>query len=144
MIRTAWGGARGPRCDHYSASCSWACRNAPGARKRSVGLIELRRGRLKDVGHSRRDVQLDGDVGGSHRGGETRRVIQQDLVRTALDEKRCDPSQIGEQRTERGGRRIGATSVIRNVAQQPVPRQHEVHGGLRLHARAGQGQVDPR
>jgi hypothetical protein len=80
----------------------------PGARKRSVGLIELRRGRLKDVGHSRRDVQLDGEVGGSRCGGEARRVIQQDLVRTGLDEKRCDPAQIGEQRTERGGRRIGA------------------------------------
>src|ERR1700733_9833927 len=50
-----------------------------GARERSVGLIELRRGRLKDVGRSRRDVQLDGDVGGCCRGGEARRVIQQHL-----------------------------------------------------------------
>ena len=49
------------------------------ARKRGVGLINLRRGRLKDVGHSRRDVQLDGDVGGSRRGGEARRVIQHHL-----------------------------------------------------------------
>jgi hypothetical protein len=53
----------------------------PGARKRSVGLLELRRGRLirrgrlKDVAQSWCDVQLDGDVGGSRRGGEARRVI---------------------------------------------------------------------
>ncbi len=43
-----------------------------GACKRSVGLIELRRGRLKDVGHSRRNAELDGDVRRRRRGGEAR------------------------------------------------------------------------
>ena len=63
----------------------------PRARKRGVALVELRRGRLEDVG-APGVTSVDSDVGGSRRSGKTRRVIQQHLVGTALDEQRGDPA----------------------------------------------------
>jgi hypothetical protein len=53
----------------------------PSAGKRSLGLLKLRRRRLEDVPHFRRDVKLDGDIGGGSGRGKARGVIQQHASR---------------------------------------------------------------
>jgi hypothetical protein len=63
--------------------------------QRGLAFIEKVREGLKDVRSSRGHFELDGDVGGCSGRGQTRRVVQQHLVRPGLDQQRRDSAQIG-------------------------------------------------
>jgi hypothetical protein len=107
----------------------------------AVALVDDRCECLENVRNGRGDVQGDGDVVGRSPGGQSGRFVEEDLVRSGLDESRREPFEVGEDWADGGigGRsRLCASCLRRSVSGRSTARR-ELHttaeGGLASGAR---------
>ena len=76
-----------------------------GSVQRRGRFVEDRVIGLKDVGHPGGDVEGDLDVGGGGLPGEADGVVEENLVRSGLDDQRRQAGQLGEDGADQAGRR---------------------------------------
>jgi hypothetical protein len=68
----------------------------PGSVERGGCFVQDRVIGLEDVGHAGGDVEGDLDVGAGGSFGEAESVVEQDLVRSGLDDQRRQAGQVRE------------------------------------------------
>ena len=77
-----------------------------GSVQRSGPFVEDRREGLEDVRHPRGDVEHDLDVGGGGLVREADCVVEENLVRSDLDDQGRQAGQIGEYRADESKSRV--------------------------------------
>ena len=73
-----------------------------GSVQRRRCFVEDRVIGLEDVGHPGRDVEGDLDVGDGSYNGEADGIVEENLVRSSLDNQGRQAGQVGEDRTDLG------------------------------------------
>jgi hypothetical protein len=94
------------------------------------GVVERRGEPLEDVRDLGPDLQLDRHVVLGGAGGQSYGVVQQDLVRTDLDEQGREPRQVGEDRAGQGRGGVGLAQVVAGADLQPLGGQRGIDVGL--------------
>jgi hypothetical protein len=78
------------------------------------------------VRDARGDLECDGHLVDRGPGGEAKRVAEQDLVRTHLDQERWEPTEIPEDRADLRVSRIRTAYVVRYTEPEPVRREDRI------------------
>jgi hypothetical protein len=99
---------------------------------------------LEDVRNPRGDVKGDLDVGGGSLPREPDGVIEENLVRSGLDDQRRQPGQVGEYGADKAEGRILPRRVVGDSSGEALPAEQRVDLRLGFHRRPGQGEVGIR
>src|SRR6266508_1569638 len=84
-----------------------------GSVQRRGRFVEDRVIGLEDVGHPRGDVEGDLDVGGGSLPGEADGVVEEDLVRSGLDDQGRQARQLGEYGADEAESRVLPRRIVR-------------------------------
>jgi len=107
-------------------------------------FVEDRIEALEDVRHPRGDVEGDLDVGDSGLPREADGVVEENLVRSGLDDQGRQAGQVGEYRADQAESGVVSRRVVRDPGLQVFPAHQHVDLALGLHGRPGQGEVGVR
>ena len=97
-----------------------------GSVQRRGPFVEDRVIGLEDVGHSRGDVERDLDVGGGGPLREADGVVEEDLVRSGLDDQRRQAGQVGEDRADEAKRGVLSRRVVGDPGLEGLPAEQRV------------------
>ena len=89
-------------------------------------------------------LELDLDAGCPGALGDARRVVEQDLGGTHLDEERRQTREVGVERRRQRVARVGAAQIGLRHHPQPRLGHHRIFGRLGLDRGAGSGEIGPR
>ena len=90
------------------------------------------------------DVKGDLDVGGGSLPREPDGVVEENLVRSGLDDQRRQPGQVGEYGADKAEGRILPRRVVGDSSGEALQAEQRVGLSLGVQRRPGQGEVGIR
>ena len=99
---------------------------------------------LEDVGHPGGDVECDLDVDGGGLVREAEGVVEENLVRSGLDEQGRQAGQVGEDRADQGKSGVVSRRVIADSGLEVFPAEQRIDLAPGFHACPGQGEIGIR
>ncbi len=99
---------------------------------------------LEDVGNSRGDVEHHFDVGVGSLLCEAESVVEENLMRSGLDDQGRQAGHVGEDGAYEGKSGVLSRYVVGDSGLEELPAEQRVDLALRFDGRPGQGQIDIR
>ena len=115
-----------------------------GSVQRRDRFVEDRVIGLEDVGDAGGDVEGDFDVGGGSLPGEADGVIEENLVRSDLDDQGRQAEQIGEYRADESKSSVLSRRIVGDSGLEVFSAHQRVDVALGFHGLPGQGEVGIR
>ena len=115
-----------------------------GPVQRRRRLVEDRIEALEDVRHPGGDVEGDLDVGGGGLPREADGVVEENLVRSRLNDQGRQAGQVGEDRADEAKSGVLSRRVVGDPGLEVLPAEQRVGLALGVHGRPGQGEVRVR
>ena len=107
-------------------------------------FVEDRIKGLEDVRHPRGDVEGDLDVGGGGLSREADGVVEENLVRSGLDDQGRQAGQVGEYRADEAQSGVLSRRIVGDPGLEVFPAHQHVDLALGFHGRPGQGEIGIR
>ena len=99
---------------------------------------------LEDVGHPRGDVERDLDVGGDGLLREADGVVEENLVRSGLDDQGRQAGQVGEDGADEAKGGVLSRRIVGDSGLEGFPAEQRVDLAPGFHGRPGQGEIGIR
>ena len=127
-----------------SALARCADRSSSGSVQRGGRFVEHRGIRLEDVGHPGGDVEGDLDIGDGGYPREAKRVVEQNLVTSGLDDQGRQAGQVSEYGADQAEGRVLSLRIVGDTGREQFSVEQRVDVALGVHGRSGEGEIDVR